>query len=55
MYSLLGWLGAALAVSACAQNPYHLNTSFLDLYAAPNPTPADFRECHGFGCAEIRA
>jgi hypothetical protein len=53
MYSLLGWLGAALAVSACAQNPYHLNTSFLDLYAAPNPTPADFRECHGFGCAEI--
>lgn len=46
------WVGAALALSACGQDPYHLNTTYLDLYVAPDPSPAGFIECHGFGCAE---
>ena len=50
--SILGWLGAALALSACAQNPHHLNTTYLDRYAEPNPTPARFLECRGFSCTE---
>jgi hypothetical protein len=49
--ALLG-LGAALAVSACAQNAVHQSTTFLDQYAETNPTPAHFRECHGFACRE---
>jgi hypothetical protein len=42
---------AALAVSACAQNPQHQSSTFLDSYAQANPTPASFRECHGFACS----
>jgi hypothetical protein len=41
---------AALAVSACADNPHHQSTTFLDQYSAAEPTPANFRECHGFAC-----
>jgi hypothetical protein len=48
----VGWLGAALAVSACAQNPHSQSTTFLDRYGEPNPTPAHFIECHGYSCAE---
>ena len=46
-------LAAGLAVSACAQNAHNLSTHYLDRYAAPNPTPAAFTECHGFSCAEV--
>jgi hypothetical protein len=49
----MGWLCAALALSACAQNSHHLNTTFLDRYAQSNPTLARFVECHGFSCAEV--
>jgi hypothetical protein len=51
LWGALRVLGAALAVSSCAPNPHNLNTFFLDRYADPNPTPAGFRECRGFGCA----
>ena len=50
--SILGWLGMAWVMSACAENPSHLNTTFLDRYAEPAPTPASFLECHGFNCSE---
>ncbi|HEU5019267.1 MAG TPA: hypothetical protein VFT69_15000 [Pseudolabrys sp.] len=50
---VLGLLGMALAVSACAQSAEHLSTTYLDRYATLNPTPASFTECHGFGCAEV--
>jgi hypothetical protein len=49
---VLAWLGAALVVSACAQNPERLNTTFLDRYVDSNPTLAAFQECHGFSCSE---
>jgi len=50
--SIVGWLGAALVVSACAQNPHSQSTTFLDRYVDADPTPARFLECHGFSCAE---
>src|SRR5262249_27735743 len=53
LWRILRWLSVALAVSACAQNPYHLNTFYLDRFATPNPTLGEFRVCHGFGCAEV--
>lgn len=43
-------LAGALVVSACMQHPYNLNTVYLDRYAHPNPTLAEFSECHGFNC-----
>ncbi len=49
---VLGWLGAALALSACMQTGPNQSTTFLDLHAESNPTLASFRECHGFACAE---
>lgn len=49
---VLGCLLGALALSACAQNPQHQSTTFLDRYAESEPTPASFRECHGFSCTE---
>jgi hypothetical protein len=52
MRSVLGWLVAALALSACAENANHLNTVYLDRFATPNPTLAQFTVCHGFGCTE---
>jgi len=52
MWSILKGLGLALALSACAANPNHLNSVYLDRFAAPNPTPAEFTVCHGFGCTE---
>lgn len=48
---MVGFLLAALAVSACAQNPEHQSITFLDSHAESNPTPASFRECHGFNCS----
>jgi len=42
----------ALAVAACAQNPHHLNTHYLDKFAPTDPTPAHFTVCHGFNCVE---
>jgi hypothetical protein len=55
---VLGPLAAALMLSACvtasdggsADGP--LSAEYLTRYAEPNPTPASFLECHGFGCAE---
>ena len=43
---------AALAMSACAENPHHLNTLYLDRFAASDPAPAQFFVCHGFDCTE---
>ena len=48
---VLGWLGFACVMSACAENPSHLNTTYLDRYAEPNPMPASILECHGFNCS----
>jgi len=49
----------ALAVAACAPGDsarpaavYHLNTTYRDQFVSPDPSPAGFMECHGFGCAE---
>jgi hypothetical protein len=50
---ILGLLGAALAVSACAHSGDNLSATYIDRYARANPTPASFTECHGFGCAEV--
>jgi len=50
--SILGLLGVAWAMSACAENPSHLNTTYLDRYADANPTLASILECHGFSCSE---
>ena len=47
------WLGMAWVMSACAENPSHLNTAYLDRYADPNPVPTSVLECHGFSCSEI--
>jgi hypothetical protein len=52
-FSILRWLIAALAVSACAQNTNPLNTTYLDRFAAPDPRREDITECHGFGCAVV--
>ena len=52
VHSVLAWLTVALAVSACAENPHHLNPVYLDRFATPNPTLAQFTVCHGFGCGE---
>jgi hypothetical protein len=50
---ILVWLVAALALCACAQNEHHLTTHYLDRFASPEPTLAQFNVCHGFGCAEV--
>jgi hypothetical protein len=50
---ILGLLGAALAVTACAHNGDQLSATYIDRYGRPHPTPASFTECHGFSCAEI--
>jgi hypothetical protein len=52
LYRVLMWLAAALALSACAENANHLNTLYLDRFAASDPAPAQFTVCHGFGCSE---
>src|SRR6516164_10830903 len=51
-YGIFGWLGVAWVMSACAENPSHLNTTYLDRYADPNPTLTSILECHGFSCSE---
>jgi hypothetical protein len=50
--SVLAGLCAALALSACAENAYHLNTHYLSQFATAAPTLENFTVCHGFGCAE---
>lgn len=52
MWSIFRWLCVAFALCACAENPNHLNTVYLDRFAPQNPTPAEFTVCHGFGCTE---
>jgi hypothetical protein len=49
---IFGWLGVAWLMSACAENPSRLNTTYLDRYADPNPTLTSVLECHGFSCSE---
>jgi hypothetical protein len=45
---------AALLLSACAQiDANHLSTTYLDQFATPNPTLAEFPVCHGFGCSVV--
>jgi len=46
------FIAIALLVSACAENPNHLTSVYLDRFATADPTPAEFTVCHGFGCAE---
>ena len=47
-------LVAALAASACVKmDADHFSTSYLDHYATPNPTPAKFSECRGYGCLVV--
>src|ERR1700760_4105544 len=53
LWYVLGVLGTALAVSSCAQNAQHQTTTFLNSYAESDPTPANFRECHGFACTNV--
>lgn len=48
-------LAGTLGLSACAQNPHHLNTMYLDRFASVDPTPAAFTVCHGFNCVERKA
>ncbi len=50
--SVLACLVAALALSACAENPHHINTVYLDRFATPEPTLTEFTVCHGFDCRE---
>jgi len=33
VYGIFGWLAVAWVMSACAENPFHLNTTYLDRYA----------------------
>jgi hypothetical protein len=56
-FAVLPAWAALLALSACGQegNDLHLNSQYLKSYADSNPTPADFSECHGFGCSAIDA
>jgi len=50
----LASLAAALALSACVKTDAdHFSTTYLDQYATPNPTLAEFSECHGFGCLVV--
>lgn len=55
---MIGWRtsllvsAASLMLLGCAANPQHLSGHYLDQFAETDPTPAHFRECHGFGCAE---
>jgi hypothetical protein len=51
-YGIFACLGIAWVMSACADNPSHLNTIYLDRYAERNPTLASVLECHGFNCSE---
>jgi len=55
----LSGLCAALTLAGCASASLStglvgepLSAEYLTRYAEPNPTPASFLECHGFGCAE---
>ena len=56
--AMIGWRTGVLVPTVsllllgCAPNPQHLTSHYLDQFAESNPTPASFRECHGFGCAE---
>lgn len=50
---LVSLLAAALALSACVSTggDGNLSMEYVNRYAKPNPTPAAFTQCHGFGCA----
>ena len=50
--SVLWGPAVALALSACAQDPHHLTTHYLDQFATLNPTVAHFTVCHGFFCVQ---
>ncbi len=44
-------MAAALMLSACADNPQHLQTHYLDAYGEASPALDEFYECHGFNCS----
>jgi hypothetical protein len=49
-----GLVAAALALSGCVTasgGGAPLSAEYLTRHAEPDPTPASFLECHGFGCA----
>jgi len=52
LWRILKSLPVALAVSACAENANHLQAFYLERFASPNPTLAEFTVCRGFYCAE---
>jgi hypothetical protein len=48
------WMTAALALSACVQTDgNNFSTTYIDQFATPNPTLAEFPVCHGFGCTIV--
>lgn len=52
--SAFAWVATLLALSACAEvDADNLSTTYLNRFAAPNPTLAEFPVCHGFGCSLI--
>lgn len=54
IFVILGWIGAALLLAACAQtDSNHLSSTYLNRFATPNPTLAEFPVCHGFGCTVV--
>lgn len=54
IFAVLSWLAAALAVSACVQTDAdHLSDTYLNHFATPHPTLAEFPVCHGFGCTMV--
>jgi hypothetical protein len=52
VFGVLAGLCATLALAACADNANHLTTHYVDRFATPKPTLAEFTVCHGFGCSE---
>jgi hypothetical protein len=53
-FSVVACVAASLALSACATvDADNLSTTYLDQFAAPNPTLGEFPVCHGFGCSLI--
>ncbi|HYC17684.1 MAG TPA: hypothetical protein VEC94_10790 [Pseudolabrys sp.] len=52
LWRIVRLLPLTLAVAACAENANHLQGFYLEQFASPNPTPAEFTVCRGFYCAE---
>ena len=46
-------LAALLALAGCEAPTERLSDDFLQRYAVKDPTPTNFYQCHGYGCAVI--